>query len=95
MRILTLSFLGRGFTPSSPAGPLTSPRLGLSALKAFILARTAWASCAVTSGPLGVGWADMGASGLGQKRARPTREVKEGARDGSWAPGKDKDWGQK
>lgn len=42
-----------GASSHLPNTPLTSPRLGVSALKAFSLARTAWASWAVSSGPLG------------------------------------------
>lgn len=55
MRTLTLTLTG---LDPSPQHPLTSPRLGVSALKAFSLARTAWANWAVSSGPLEVGWSD-------------------------------------
>lgn len=48
-----------------PNIPLTSPRLGVSALKAFSLARTAWASWAVSSGPLEVTQSNRGTSGCG------------------------------
>lgn len=67
MRTLTLTLAGA--SPHLPSHPLTSPRLGVSALKAFSLARTAWASWAVSSGPLGVGWADMGPEGVVLGRA--------------------------
>lgn len=50
---------------TSPSIPLTSPRLGVSALKAFSLARTAWASWAVSSGPLEVMQSNTGTSGCG------------------------------
>lgn len=48
-----------------PSIRLTSPRLGVSALKAFSLARTAWASWAVSSGPLEVMQSNTGTSGCG------------------------------
>lgn len=53
--------------PGTPLSiPLTSPRLGVSALKAFSLARTAWASWAVSSGPLEVRHRGIRIWGLGR-----------------------------
>lgn len=71
-----------------PSIPLTSPRLGVSALKAFSLARTAWASWAVSSGPLEV----MQTQGRQEVGAGRTSRV--GVRTGVGGQGGDQGWTQ-
>lgn len=85
MRTLTLTVAGAS-RPPPPAHPLTSPRLGVSALKAFSLARTAWASWAVSSGPLG-GDGQRWARGSGVGGAKHRLGVKDGARARSQVTG--------
>lgn len=63
MKTLTVTLQSLPGTPLS--NPLTSPRLGVSALKAFSLVRTAWANRAVSSGPLEVRHRGIRIWGLG------------------------------